>query len=226
MKIKSKNFNVMAGAAVSVLAVLGAVCLGAANEILGVRQVGALGYQEDVNVQFTLNPTISVTVSGGLTIEDLVPGGSPMDSNVITVGANTNAVNGYTLSATVGTNGGTDALVNTSKNTYTFANLTGTAATLNDISGNSWGYSYSADGGTSWVSGSVGSTTTGYGALPLDGNASADERGKSGVTLIDTSDYSSGTTVQFKIGANATATQPAGEYTNTINFYAVTKAAS
>lgn len=223
MKIFNNNFIV--GINVAVLAVLVTVSLGMTSAVLNVQLVNALEYQEDVEVEFTFNPTISVSVSGDLAIEDLVPGGSPMESNIITVGANTNAASGYTLTATVGTSSGTDALVNTSQSSYTFTNLASTAATLSDIGGNEWGYSYSTDDGASWVSGSAGSTTTGYGALPLDGNASSSDLGKSGVTLVDSSSYS-GATVQFKIGANATSAQLAGEYTNTINFYAVAKVGS
>ncbi|MBP5648165.1 hypothetical protein J6X04_02660, partial [Candidatus Saccharibacteria bacterium] len=41
------------------------------------------------------------------------------------------------------------------------------------------------------------------------------------VTLIDTSNPIDNQTIKFKIGARASSSQPAGTYTNTINFYAV-----
>ena len=193
-------------------------------------RASALTYQDIINVQFTFNPVIRIDLSDSeLLVSNLAPGAAS-DSNIITVSASTNASAGYQLSATVGAKGGTDALVNTLDNTKTFANLTTTKAGLVDFVDNTWGYSYCADtsancgtGGTSsWVSGSVGETTAGYGGLPLDDNDDASLRGQGGVTLISTiGDGDNGSSVQFKIGAKAGANQVAGTYNNTINFYAV-----
>jgi len=203
--------------------------MGVMGVLLGGR-VSALTYQDDVNVQFTFNPAIRIDLSDSeLLVSNLAPGAAS-DSNIITVSAATNASYGYQLSATVGTKGGTDALVNTLDNTKTFANLTATKAGLVDFGDNTWGYSYCADtsancgtGGTSsWVSGSVGETTAGYGGLPLDDNDDASLRGQGGVTLISTTgDGDNSSVVQFKIGAKAGTNQVAGTYNNTINFYAV-----
>ncbi|MBR3246674.1 hypothetical protein IKF87_02210, partial [Candidatus Saccharibacteria bacterium] len=63
---------------------------------------------------------------------------------------------------------------------------------------------------------------SGYAGLPLDNNDNTNERGKGGVTLISTTDPADSKSVRFKIGARASQSQPAGTYTNTINFYAVT----
>ena len=191
-----------------------------------VFKTSALTYQSDVNVNFTFNPVISLTVGGDLLINNLTPGNSS-DSNIIDVSVTTNASYGYVLSATVGQKNGTDSLVNTSNNTYTFTNLSttaGSAATLNNFTDNKWGYSYSVDNGTNWISGSVGSTASGYAGLPLDNNNNAEDRGLGGVTLIDTSNPADNKTIKFKIGAKAANTQAAGTYTNTINFYAVANA--
>ncbi|MDO4747352.1 MAG: FISUMP domain-containing protein [Candidatus Saccharibacteria bacterium] len=190
----------------------------------------ALTYSSDTDIEFTFNSVISINLSSpNLVISDLAPG-EYSDSNIITVGANTNASMGYQLSATVGQKNGTDALVNTTNSSNTFANLTTTQATLAGLSDNTWGYSYCADtstncgtsGSGTWVSGSKGSTTAGYAGLPLDNNDNAAERGNGGVLLLNTAGPEDTVqSVQFKIGAKASSGQASGDYTNTINFYAV-----
>ena len=184
----------------------------------------ALTYQSGVGVNFTFNPTITINVGGDLVISELTPGSSA-DSNIISVGVTTNASYGYNLSATVGQKNGTDALVNGSDSTKTFTNLSttaGTASALSNFAEDTWGYSYSIDNGSNWISGSIGSTASGYAGLPLDNNDNTSERGKGGITLISTTDPADSKSVRFKIGARASQSQPAGTYTNTINFYAVT----
>lgn len=194
------------------------------NTILSFKNIGfvsALSYQTSANVQFTFNPTLSVSVSGDLVIESLAPGASA-DSNIITVNVDTNSAYGYYLSATVGTKtGGTDALVNSSNNGSVFSNLTSNAFSLANFSDNYWGYSYSTDSGTNWISGDVGSSSTGYNGLPLDDNDGTGPLGYGGVTLIDADSAANSSSVQFKIGAKASFSQPAGAYTNTVNFYAI-----
>ncbi len=184
-----------------------------------------------LELSFTSYPTISIQLStpSDLVIPDLAPG-SYADSNHLTVTVNTNAVFGYQLSATVGTKNGTDSLVNTSNSNYTFDNLSSGKSTLASFSDNTWGYSYCYNSPLSdceshdeyWVYGNRSTSYSGYGALPLDDNTSAGERGRGGVILINTVDYpGTGDSVMFKIGAKASTTQASGNYTNTINFYAV-----
>ena len=190
----------------------------------------ALTYSSDTDIEFTFNSVISINLSSpNLVISDLAPG-EYSDSNIITVGATTNASMGYQLSATVGQKNGTDALVNTTSSSNTFANLTSTKATLANFTDNTWGYSYCTDtstncgtsGSATWVSGSKGSTTAGYAGLPLDNNTNASDRGLGGVLLLNTSGPEDTIqSVQFKIGAKASTGQASGDYTNTINFYAV-----
>ncbi|MDO4747152.1 MAG: InlB B-repeat-containing protein [Candidatus Saccharibacteria bacterium] len=190
----------------------------------------ALTYSSDTDIEFTFNSVISINLSSpNLVISDLAPG-EYSDSNIITVGATTNGSAGFQLSATVGQKNGTDALVNTVSSSNTFANLTTTQATLAGFSDNTWGYSYCADsstncgtsGSSTWVSGNKGSTTAGYAGLPLDNNDNAAERGNGGVLLLNTSGPEDTIqSVQFKIGAKASSGQASGDYTNTINFYAV-----
>ena len=192
-----------------------------ARAVLGGEKASAvLEYQDKVNVQFTFEPTLSIDVSGNLSIDDLVPG-EAKDSNIITVTTSMNTGYGYTLAATVGQPGGTTNLTGASGSA--FQSLASTAATVAAIETQKWGYSYSLDG-SSWVSGSQGSTAAGYNGLPLDANSSEGERGKGGVVLLDTDDAADSKAVKFKIGAHASSTQAAGVYTNTVNFYAVAKA--
>ena len=181
------------------------------------NSVSALTYQNDTNIDFTINPTISVSLSGDLIINDLVPG-SYSDSNIITVNVATNASHGYYLAATVGTSSTNANLNHSSNSSYKFTNLTTNKTTLSGFDDNQWGYSYSTDNGANWVSGSQGATSAGYNGLPLDGNDSGDID----IILIDTASPVANNSVKFKIGAKASNTQPSGTYTNTINFYAVT----
>lgn len=170
------------------------------------------------NASVTVANTISLTLTGGdLVIDNLTPGNAS-DSNIITANVTSNSPYGINLSATTGTTGGTTSLVNTADSNFTFANLDNNKATLANFSDNTWGYSYSTDNGSTWVSGDYGSATTGYNGLPLDAN----DGGESGTTLYHIDNYAGSSSVKFKIGAKSATTQAAGTYTNTVNFYAVT----
>lgn len=174
--------------------------------------VGALSYQSSVGVGFTFEPTLSVSLSNSsLVINNLTPG-SASDSNIITVGVSTNAAYGYNLFSTVGSAANaTTELKNGNNNS--FASLSSSAATLANFDDNKWGYSYSTDSGSNWVSGNQGSTSAGYAGLPLYTGT--------GVKLAS-ANSNAGSSVQFKIAAKAGATQASGTYTNVVNFYAVT----
>ena len=176
----------------------------------------ALTYQNSVDVEFTFNPVISISLSDNdLIIDNLTPGSSS-DSNIITVDVTTNANSGYYVSATAGTKtGNTNLVSNTSSSVFT--NLSSNAATLNDIPSDRWGYSYSKDNGTTWVSGDTTNTSTGYNGLPLDN----DDSGATGVIILNTDSFSNSGSFKFKIGAKASPTQASGTYTNTVNFYAI-----
>ena len=195
-----------------VTAILGTVSVALAHH------ASAITYQDSTKVEFTFNPTINVSLSSSdLTISNLAPGGTS-DSNVITATVSTNAGYGYYLSATTGTAGGNANLTNTADSTYNFASLSSNVATLSAIPDNKWGYSYSTDNGTTWISGDNGSALSGYNGLPLD----ADDSGATGVKLLSSDSFATSGSVQFKIGARASSDQAAGTYTGTVNFYAVT----
>ena len=187
--------------------------------LLNIAHTAALTYQDEIDMQFTFNPTVSINVTGDLTIPDLAPG-SYADSNIITVTAGSNDAHGYTLYSTVGSSSSnyTDLRLSSSNTANVFTNLSSNKATLANFSDNTWGYSYSTDSGSSWVSGSVGSTSSGYNGLPLYNSSN----NASGVILASTSSASE-TSLQFKIGAKAASTQVSGTYTNIINFIGVGK---
>ena len=179
--------------------------------------ISALTYQSSTNVEFTLNPTISITLSDpNLIIDNLTPGSSN-DSNSITVNISTNAGYGYYMSATAGTSTGNTDLTNQSSPSAKFTNLSSNVATLSSFPDNNWGYSYSTDNGTTWISGSEGNTSAGYNGLPLDN----DDSGATGIILSSTDSFTNTGSIKFKIGAKASTTQASGTYTNTVNFYAV-----
>ena len=218
-KSNSKNKN-------TILALFTIVAIAAAGiTSLSSLPTFALTYQEAVDVQFTFNPTVSVNLSGDLTIYNLSPGNSA-DSNIITVRAGSNEVNGYTLYSTVGSSSSnyTDLRLSSSNTTNVFTNLSSNKATLAAFSDDTWGYSYcnttnDCDNSTTyWVSGNVGSTSTGYNGLPIF-NAS---NNTTGVILAD-SNSANETELKFKIGAKASSSQLAGTYTNIVNFINVAK---
>ena len=170
-----------------------------------------------MNVSFTFNPTLSISLSDpSLTIDNLTPSSSS-DSNIVTVSVSTNAGYGYYMSATAGTKTTNTDLTNTDNSNYTFTSLSSNVASLSNIPDNNWGYSYSTDDGTTWISGDADNASTGYNGLPLDN----DDSGATGIKLISTDTFSNSGSIKFKIGAKAAATQAAGTYTNTVNFYAV-----
>ena len=178
------------------------LCVGSLGIICKVDS-SALSYQDSVDVEFTFNPSISVTVSGDLVIENLAPGSSS-DSNIIDVSVATNNISGYVLTATAGNT----SHANTDLTKSGIENKFSSVATNADLSSittdNTWGYSFSNNAGSSW---------TNYSGLPLY----TAETGKELVSV----DTNTVTPIKFKIAAKASTNQPAGTYTNVINFIAV-----
>ena len=170
--------------------------------------VGALTYSSDTNIEFTFNPTIGVSLSSDLHIDDLAPGDTS-DSNIITVSVVTNTAYGYTLNATVGqaTNYETRNLVLDGNNSYNFASINYGASLASLTTDNTWGYAYlPSTSGASWTT---------YSGLPLYSDTT------NVATLISTDEAADNDSVQFKIAAKASNAQASGEYKNVINFIAV-----
>lgn len=181
------------------------------SDIFYNSNVSALTYQTSTNIGFTFLPTLNVSLSSNnLTINNLVPGGNAESSNVVTVNVSTNIAEGYNLYATVGNSTNeTTSLTNASNDDYAFTSLSSNIPNLSSFTNNTWGYSYSLDSGTTWISGDHNNASTGYNGLPLYTNT--------GIKLVEEAG-STNSTVDFKIAAKASGTQPSGEYTNVINF--------
>lgn len=179
-----------------------------ANLIFSINTNAQLKFKAKQGIQFTLNPTLKLDISSDLVIPDLMASDNA-DSNEITVAVDTNVANGYYLAATTGTSSTNTDLINNSNSNYKFASLA-TNASISDmanVSGNTWGYKFKVGDGS----------YSNYSGLPLDGG----DTGATGTSLVDTTDIADSKTVTFQIAAKAAADQPAGLYTNTINFYAV-----
>ena len=171
----------------------------------------ALTYSSDVGVQFTFNPALQIDLSSAdIHILNLAPG-TTSDSNVIDVIVKTNNVTGYTLNATVGnsTTYNTRNLVHeVSGSAANFASINYGASLASLTTDNTWGYSYSTDGGTNWED---------YDGLPLYSDATNIATLKDASTPPATN---AGDTINFKIAAKASASQASGDYDNVINFIA------
>ncbi|MBR2766726.1 InlB B-repeat-containing protein [Candidatus Saccharibacteria bacterium] len=181
-------------------------------------------FESEQGISFTFNPAVKITITGGtgatsdgLTIDNLTPG-DYKDSNIITVTAGSNSPLGYTLSSTVGssTYNSTELRRGGTETANKFTNLSSNKASLSAFDPGYWGYSYSTDSGSTWISGDIVSgTSAGYNGLPIYTTASP-------IKLINSSTASS-SSVQFKIGARATSSQTSGTYSNVVNFIGISK---
>jgi len=155
-----------------------------------------------LNLYAEVTPALNITMSSSdIVIDNLHPGQSG-DSNIVTISIDSNNSRGFTLFSTVGN----------SENDYTqfkdgtggvFSAVQNTVPSHTDLSSNEWGYSASPNDLNSWSE---------YSALPL--------YTEPGEILLNTTSSGSAT-VNFKIGAKASPTKAAGNYTNVINFLAV-----
>ena len=175
------------------------------------RSASALTYSADVGVQFTFNPALQIDLSSAdILIPSLSPG-TTADSNVIDVIVKTNNITGYTLNATVGNNttyDTRDLVHEVSGSSANFASINYGASLASLTTDNTWGYSYSTDGGTNWEA---------YDGLPLYSDVTNIATLKDSATPPATS---TGDVVNFKIAAKASTMQASGDYNNVINFIA------
>ena len=183
---------------------------------LFVGSVSALSYQQDIGVNFTFNKVLSLTLSSNdIHITNLAPG-TASDSNVININVLTNSVNGYSLTATVGnsTTYNTTNLVHSNSNiNEVFTSIdwaaNPTISSNTNLGTDKWGFSFSLDNGNSWSN---------YNGLPLyfgDRKPAILKQTNGPVSST------SGDNIKFKIGAKASSSKPAGDYSNIINFYVV-----
>ena len=165
----------------------------------------ALSYQTDVGINFTFNPTLSVSISSDLVIPNLTPGTTDT-SNEILVNVSTNNAYGYNLYATVGNSVHNNTNLTHSSSNDVFASISTAADLSNLTTDNTWGYTYSLDNGTTWSN---------YNGLPLHTADNPIRLKKNTGPAEDT--------INFKIAAKSSTTQPSGAYSNAINFTAITK---
>ena len=174
------------------------------SNIFNNSNVSALDYSSNVGIGFTFNPTLSVSISpSDLIIDNLIPG-STLDSNSINVSVATNAAYGYTLSAIMD---GDNSNLTHNNSIDTFSSIDPSANLETLTIDNTWGYTSKLGNKTTWNN--YNGLSSSSNAILLDNSNAADSSGN----------------IDFKISAKASNTQPSGEYTNTINFIAVTKVA-
>lgn len=177
-----------------------------------VNPAGALTYQDETDVEFTFNSTLSLSLSSAsMMISDLTPGQSGT-SNSINVVVNTNNVYGYNLSATVGSSSTDYRDLKHTNGTDAFSSIAvGSNVASLPTNGNSvWGFVKTTNG-TTWSN---------YNGLPKYDDA------VNTVQLNSSTGAAVDATTGFKIGAFAKAGQLAGDYSNVINFIAVANAGS
>ena len=163
----------------------------------------ATSYSYDLDVQFNFNSKLGVTITDAdIKILDLAPGTSA-DSNVVGITISTNNVAGYTAEATVGDAQNATTNMTHTNGTNTFTSIATDASQASLSTDNTWGYAISTDNGTSWSN---------FSGLPI-----YTEDGKE----LASTDSPAQDAIQFKINAKASTSQPAGDYTNVINFKVV-----
>ena len=167
--------------------------------ILGISSASALTEESEVDVKFTFNPMLTLSLSSAdLIIANLIPGTSE-DSNTIAVTVNTNNLSGYTLSATVGNSTkNTRNLVHDTLPSNIFSNIDTSSNITAFTTDNTWGYSI--DDGAH------------YSGLPIYTDTPKE---------IKSTTEAGNSYTNFLIGAKAANTQVSGDYTNVINFFAV-----
>lgn len=154
-------------------------------------------YTTSSNVQFTFEPTLSLTLSADdFLIDGLMPGTSDT-SNEVTATVSTNSSAGYSLSATVG-----NATYTSTDLVADYGNFAMIAASANSLSTGTWGLTL--DGGNTY--GALDTTTSTLLNKTVD---------RTGTAAIG---YSGTLSTAMKIGAYADTTQNPGSYRNVINF--------
>ena len=166
-------------------------------------KVSAVTYTSEATVQFKIKSEITINIDeADIQILDLAPGTSS-DSNVVGISISTNNLVGYTASATVGSAANASTNMTHSNGTNVFASIDIEDSLPTLTTDNTWGYSTSTDNGTSWAN---------FSGLPIYTDTAKQ---------IAATDSPSNDAIKFKINAKASTSQPAGDYTNVINFTVV-----
>ncbi len=198
---------------------------------LTANHVSALTYNNSIDLEYTFNTTLDVSfnTNTGFIIEDLTPGNASY-SNTVVITASSNNSDGYNLLASVGdsndVNRNNNRLVNTNNVNYFESVAANADLELSALGENKWGYAICNDNDSSSSSNTTTTDTcttwSNYNGLPAivtDTNGNINHNND--ITLA--SSNTAGTTdILMKIGASATNTQVAGEFTNKINFFVTT----
>ena len=190
---------------------LGLVALG----LVGVKGVCAeKKVTEEVDVKFTFNSTLSMTVSGeSMLIGEVTPGNTG-ESDELTVKVETNSTSGYYLAATAGSADKqyTDLKHEEKESVFKSMDVSAGVSDLKEAEDSSWGFRYA-------IGADADLSSSKYNGLPLD----ASDEGQTGSRLVDAENSDGDNTVKCNIGVKAGPGMEAGTYTNVINFYAVAK---
>ncbi|MBR3386349.1 hypothetical protein IKG68_02165 [Candidatus Saccharibacteria bacterium] len=176
----------------------------------GAYAEAGVSYQDEVEVEFELEPSMKITFpTGDLDIGEVTPGQSKTSS--VTVNVATNSASGYELKATVGneTTYTTSALVNAEANNATIASIATPGALPTSGSTSCWGYK-------SGTSDSVAQ----YSALPLYSDTGVTLNKTTNMSGTAATGYSGTNATVFEIGAYVGDSQVAGDYKNVVNFTA------
>ena len=171
----------------------------------------------EADVQFTINPTLTVQVSGtGTTDLGTVQPMQTKEASAFTVTVGTNNAAGFYLSATSGTTTTSDLKADGVAG-YSIKHLASTdagKATVGDLSDNSWAVK---------VTGGLSAVSTGkYIGLPQEEAGDTATKAAAGTKLLDANNASGNKQVGVQVGVKL-GMLPPGTYTGQLNFYAVTK---
>lgn len=170
--------------------------------------VSALSAQEEVDLQFTFVPSLSISLSDSrIYIDNLTPG-NYANSNTIRINVTTNSAFGYTLTATVGDENeiASNELVNTDAEAVFSSLASNEKITLGNFENNYWGYTTAT---------SVGSSSL-YSGLVYNASTIINKTMNSSGRAYR--EYPGTNTTNFTIGAMASGDQFSGDYTNIIGF--------
>lgn len=171
--------------------------------------VSAQSATEDTTINASVDSTITITTSGSVNIT-LMPGSNPVVSSASdTVTVNTNATTGYEL-----TLANVDASTNLMSGSDSIAAHAGTPGAPTALADNTWGFA---------IAGSPFDTT--YSAESNNGSSSSVWAGvpaSSGTaaTLKTTSSPASNDVTTVWYGVRVNASQPNGNYTDTVRYTA------
>ena len=169
---------------------------------------------QDVDVQFTFNSTISLTVDQQkMTIESM-NSGMASDSSEIVLTVDTNNASGYYVSATAGTQETSTDLKSEDEDLSAFKfailGVNDSKKTAQEMDDNTWGIAC-APGAEADLSSQP------YFGLPQDGK----DNGATGKQILTSQDWKGEKKVKCRFGIKASPTMAAGTYKNVVNFYAV-----